>query len=177
MPLQGDVMMAIGLTERNGVEVLRWRSHAIEYGQSDRVDVSNHPDYKGITVVKCYQANDENIMNDQPRKVPALAEAKKKDKHPRTFFISKVDPETYVATSRLGYDETKPVAIRRPQHPGNEPMLHIEMIDMKRDTTDDELLDAHLKRYKDLSREYTYGPNWPMDRFEADGVFLYMVSD
>ncbi len=178
MPLRGQSMMAISLTKRDGVSVLRWPNHVIEFGYRDRIDTENHPDYPGISIVRAYKADDGDIWASlKERKIASLEDAKQADDQPRTFLITKIDDENYVVTSRIGYEETTPVTVRRPKHPGNEPLLHIEMLDMNKDTSDEELLENHLKRYRNLSQRYLDSPRRSMKPFELDSVFLYMVHD
>lgn len=179
MPLHGESLMAVALTRKHGEALLRWPDHVIEFGRHDRIERAPHPEHAGITVVKCFAADDENIMNNGPRKIPTLEEAKTKDTTPRTFLLSRVDPETYVVTSRMGYKQTTPVLVRRPKNPDNPPLplLHIEMLDMEKDTTDEDLTATHIRRYQGASGDYFGAPSGVMTPLEADQVFLYMVSD
>lgn len=177
MPLQGRELMATSLTEYNGLLVLRWPDHVIENGWYDRVDIANHPEHPGITVVKTYQADVKDITKAGPAEVPLLDEAKEKDTAPRTFLITRINDETYIVTSRLGIEETTPIIVRKPKEPRDGQLLHIEMLNMKNGTGDHELVDLHIKRYQELSEDFFGTPRWPMSQFDADKVFLYMVSD
>lgn len=175
MPLQGRDMMVADLTNYHGLSVLRWPDHVIEYGWKERIDITNHPEHSGITVVKAYQADIKDLS--RPTEIPTLEEAKAKDLTPKTFLITRINDETYVVTSRIGYKETRPVTVRKPKELRNGQLLHIEMLDMKKDTSEQDLVDLHIKRYQELSGDSFRTPNWPMTPFDADKVFLYMVND
>lgn len=177
MPLHGTSMMALALTNRHGISVLRWPDHVIEYGWHNRIETSNHSEYPGIYVVKTYAADDQNTTGRGQAKIPTLEEAKALGTKPGVYYLSKVDDRSYVVTARMGLEKTRPVTIRRPRHPGNEPIMQIEMLDLHKNTTDEELLATHIERYRDLKGEYFANPAWPIEPYEGDGVFLYMASD
>jgi hypothetical protein len=177
MPLLGCKLLAVSLTDYNGLSVLRWPNNVIEVGWHDRIDRFTHPQYSGIAVVKAYRA-DIDWKNPDAEGL-TLDEAKANDEEPRTFLITRIDEETHLVTSRLGYEnaEPKPVTVRKPKHPPKERLLHIEMLDLHKDTTDEELVDLHIKRYRELSPDSFGTPRRSMDPFDVDKVFLYMVND
>lgn len=175
MPLQGRDMMIADLTNYHGLSVLRWPDHVIEHGWKERIDITNHPEHSGVTIVKAYAADIKDFS--KPTEIPTLEEAKVKDRAPKTFLITRINDETYVVTSRLGHKATRPVTVRKPKEPRDGRLLHIEMLDMNKATSDQGLVDLHIKRYQELSGNTFRTPSWPMTPFEADEVFLYMVSD
>jgi hypothetical protein len=175
MPLQGEATMALSRVKSDGVIAFGWPPHVIEYGYNDRIETGVHPEHPAINVVKAYKADDENIMSGGPRKIPSLEEAKEQTTDPMVFLLSRVDDKHFVVTSRMGYNDTVPVVVRRPRHPGTEPLRHVEMIDMHKDTQDAELVKqhlTHLDQFSDGSRSRA-----TMTPFEADALFMYMMSD
>ena len=180
MPLNGKDVLTASITSANGLEVLRWPDRVIEYGLHQRIETSTHPQYRGIGIVRAYRADDRS---NKPgvRDIPTLEEAKLTDPAPAVYLLSRINDETYVVTSRIGYKEGRVVTVRKPRHPGTEELRHVEMIDHPAGTSDEVLLKSHLDRFRSLAHTHNINahgyPTWPMEPIEVDQLYLYMTSD
>lgn len=174
MPLHGTTMLGLVLEERHGITTARWGSTALEFGVNDTIETSNHPECPGIYVIRTYttEAGEEG-------EAVSLEDAQNADKQPRTFFVTETGPDSFIVTSNMGCDREGPavIAVRRPRHPGNEPLKQIEMVDVPAQTSDQDLLELHVARYREGSQNYLGYPRQRLEPFDGDSVFLYIVSD
>jgi hypothetical protein len=166
MPLNGNEVLGLDIV--NGT--MTYTRNCIESGHHAFIEAVNHPDYPGVRVVRGYRTT---YYHDERKST--FDEVKAEDKNPHIFLITKVGENKVVVTSKVGYEKGQPVKIVPPRHDSRRHVPHIkfDMRDYGRATTDDKLLEAHLRR---VGRK-NGNPTIPIPDFEADSIFLYMISD
>jgi hypothetical protein len=172
--LQGEAVPMIGVTTIDGLPVLRWRRHFIEYGQRQRLETQIHPEMPGVTIVRAYWAGDPNIFEpSQPSYTPTLEEAKVDDS-PFIFLISKGDK--IIVTSRMNNEKPSEVHIRKPRYMTEDmpDELEVEMLDFPESTNEEELVELHRVR---CAEEKSVNMDRPIPESDVNGIYRYMTHD
>lgn len=127
----------------------RWR--AFEFGHREFVEAFVHPKLPGISVVFLHEADsmDTNML-----------EARARNPHAQQFLLSQLGNGVIIASSQLGYDETRNVTI---PDEFDEARQDIEYIDYSPTTINTNLLATHMNR--------TQSQEVPLSQADADEMF------
>ena len=174
MPLNGRVLPGLGITERDGIRVVRWPNHFIEYDYHQVVESEIHPDNPRIGIVRAY-----HIPEGLDTRTASLEDVRVENNPPMLFLISKRDDQFVVITSRMHRDQEGMVIVRPPKYgPGGSTydgsVRHVEMFDAPRTLTESDLVEMHKRRIgSPWDRDFT--SFW--EQKDVDELFLYMAYD
>ena len=182
MPVHGSAVLPVGLTRNHGISILRWPSGIIEQDTHDRVEVTEHTHYPGITVASFYNA-DGATLEDGSRERLSLSAAKERAQATnaltRLVLLSHIEGSAvYIATSQLGYQEQSSVTVRKPRR--SDEHRHVEMVDFPMEASANELLESHLHRHEEwagILHGSANFPDRPQRQPDIDSTLTYMWHD
>lgn len=171
--LNGRVMPGLGITERDGVRLIRWPSGFIEFDYHQVIESEVHPDKPSIGIVRAH-----HIPKDVDSRSATLELVKSDDNPPMLFLFSKYR-EMVLITSRMGKRDGEGMVTVRPPKYDHEvalydgPIRHVEMFDAPSSVSEEDLIELHENRDFFWRRENL---SW-LEQSDVDELFFYMSND
>ncbi|HZM64598.1 MAG TPA: hypothetical protein VFB59_05680 [Candidatus Saccharimonadales bacterium] len=175
--------MTLGTYDQGGLWVPRWLDRATEFNRHSVIESGIHPEHSGVGLIKSY-----DVFDVPARQKVSIEEAKELGGHCMTFLIStgwlwQEDHGTspiHMVTSSMGskYTQERPITVRRPRDYPQMPLMHVEMLDIPGEVSDEGLLERHTQRLKRLNFDYQYSYAVPRPtQMKIDETYLYISHD